>query len=724
MKKISNILVKYRYIIFSVILVIAIACLFLIGQIKITTDMTNYLSKDSNTYAGLEIINQEFDDGRSSILKVMFSDLSEDETNSIELDLGNIPNVANISIETKNEYTLFTLTIPHSADSSEATTIYNTVIENYENAQTGGDVTTNNKEIVSPLLIILAFAVIMVILFLMCQSFIEPFLFLVTISIAILINFGTNIIFPCISLITSSIAGLLQFSLSLDFALILSNRYRQEKLKNNTNNKIDIMKTAIGNSFATIFGSAFTTIISLLVLVFISFTIGLEMGIVLAKGILLSFICIFGILPTLLILFNKVIEKTKKKSLHFNMSKIGSFSFSARKIIPIIFIIIFALSFFLRGGMDIGLSQPIMDKVNKIFPNKNEIVLVYENQDENNIEAIITSLVNLQTGEFDYEIESINSYSTTIGTRLSTYEFAYYTGIDSNWVNGIYNQYFILNGTSTDDKIAMYDLINFIYQIGLNDLTFGGMVTEESGHQLFEQITIIKTEYDQIYENFVGDNYSRLVITSTLVTESTETFNFFSMLELSINSSFVGNYYLVGSSALAYELNDTIYNEINLITILTIIAIFLVVSITFKSIIIPIILICIVQCAIFLTMGILSLFSGNIYFLAILIVQALLMGAAIDYGILYISNYKENRRNYDIKTATQNSYNQSIHTILTSFLALCLATFIVGITSSDSATSQICISISIGSIFTTTLIIFALPPIVALLDKFIIKIKN
>ena len=171
---------------------------------------------------------------------------------------------------------------------------------------------------------------------------------------------------------------------------------------------------------------------------------------------------------------------------------------------------------------------------------------------------------------------------------------------------------------------------------------------------------------------------------------------------------------------MAYEMSKTFNNELDFITVLTMISIFVVVACTFKSIIVPIVLVLLIQCAIYVTMGIISLTGEPVYFIALLIVQSILMGATIDYAILYTSYYQENRKVFPKQRAIIESYNKSIHTILTSSSILIIVTLIVGHFASATA-AMICKTLSRGTICSTILILFLLPGVLAALDRFIIK---
>lgn len=171
---------------------------------------------------------------------------------------------------------------------------------------------------------------------------------------------------------------------------------------------------------------------------------------------------------------------------------------------------------------------------------------------------------------------------------------------------------------------------------------------------------------------------------------------------------------------MAYEMSKTFQSELNFITVLTMILIFIVVAFTFKSAIIPFILVLLIQCAVYMTMGILSFSGEGVYFIALLIVQSILMGATIDYAILYTSYYIEHRKSMNKEEAVINSYNKSINTILTSASILVIVTFIVGMFTSG-ITSKICRTLSAGTLCSELLILILLPAVLAAWDRFIIK---
>lgn len=216
-----------------------------------------------------------------------------------------------------------------------------------------------------------------------------------------------------------------------------------------------------------------------------------------------------------------------------------------------------------------------------------------------------------------------------------------------------------------------------------------------------------------------GEKYSRLIISTTLLNESEQTTSFFDSFTKELDSNLAGEYYLIGNSTMGYEMSQTFGNEMNRITLFTTIGIFIVVAIAFRSIIIPLILVLIIQGSVFATVSIIGMQGYSIHYLALLIVQSILMGATIDYGILFTTYYRENRTSIDSEHALIAAYNGSIHTILTSGLIMILVTGILSFAFPDPTVGQICQSISIGALCATILIVFILPGILAVFDKMV-----
>ncbi len=461
MRKITNFIVKGRYIFLALFVIMAIFSLHLMTKVNINEDIMEYLPKTSETKIGKDIMEEEFPKEDTSVLNVMFKNLTN--KNDTLKKLENIKGVSSVSYENtdeynKNKYTLYVLNVDDYADSKKASNVYNYVKDNFKPAGMSGSIYDENKPILQLWIVGLAIVCAMIILIIISDSYLEPWLYLISIGIAVFINKGTNIMFDSVSSITNSIVAILQLALSMDYSIMLSNRYKQEKKIHL--NKIEAMKEALYHSFKSISSSSVTTIVGLLALIFMSFTIGRDLGFVLAKGVLLSLISIFFCLPALLLMFDNLILKTQKKSPKFNLTKLGNYIYKTRYIQSILIIGIFIVSYLLKGNIAILYTGSEQDKVGAVFKPINQVAIVYNNKYEDFISSYCKKL------EKDKKIDQVLCYSNTINEEL-TYDklndkfkdLGQNTKIDDYLIKLIYYKYYNQN---EDNKMSLNDFISFI----------------------------------------------------------------------------------------------------------------------------------------------------------------------------------------------------------------------------------------------------------------------
>lgn len=886
MKKLAGFLVDKRNVVLAVFFILAVASGILMQKVNVNHDMTKYLPENSSMKKGMDIMEEQFGVEDSSLLKVMFRGLNQEQKESIYNELSDIKHVDSVDYEPEDEKynkdgnTLYVLNTKYDSYSDESAEVYHEVsdkyFDNYE-VYTSGDILTANVPSLPLWIIGLALLILMIVLFAMCESWLEPILFLITIAIAIVINMGTNVFLPSISDTTHSIVAILQLILSMDYSIILLNRYRQEK--QNNPEKSGAMKSALKNSFAAITSSSVTTFVGLLALVFMSFKIGTDMGVALSKGVMFSLICNFAVLPALLLLFDRPVDKLRKKALHFNMKKIGAFEYKFRHVISGLFIMLFIAVFFWKGTTETAFTLEASNEVDKVFTPDNTIVMLYENSDEAEIEDIANQLENnssvksvsgyvntlgkeytseelaeelknmVTDVEFDESMISIIYYdyykkgetveipldklmkfiqedvyknesfakkfdediteqiemltiftdkeeiekerssvelaglfgidsamidqlfamsgkstmniqsflnfitqnvltnpsmqeafdenqqsqlkmiteivnSAAEGKSYSASEFVeqfgtYFGDMDQSTVELLYLYYSAINYSDKEWKLSIAELFNYLTTDVMNDVRFAGYFDDSIRQELQD----MSVNLDEGVRQLKGNKYSRLIITVSLSEDSEETRAFIEELNSQCDK-LEGDYYLVGNSPMAFEMSQTFDGEMNKITLITAFAIFVTVVVTFRSFVVPLVLVLLIQCGVYATMGVIGLQGYSIYYLALLIVQSILMGAMIDYAILYTSYYREMRKKLGIKEAVNAAYNGSIQTIMTSALIVILVTGILGYTFADPTTNQIVRTISIGALCATFLIIFILPGILASMDKFIVKTEN
>ena len=239
------------------------------------------------------------------------------------------------------------------------------------------------------------------------------------------------------------------------------------------------------------------------------------------------------------------------------------------------------------------------------------------------------------------------------------------------------------------------------------------------GNDIIAQIEDAQEQMDEASDMLVGDNHSLMMINTILPDESAETTAFMELLEADCNEQLQGRYYFVGNSPMAFEMSKTFDAEMNRITILTALAIYVVILLTYRNFAIPLILVGTIQTAVYAIMTLMGMQGIAIYYLALIIVQSILMGSAVDYGILFTSYYREKRVEMAIKDALIASYNGSIHTFMTSGLILVVVTGLMGKFFPDPSMGEICSIISKGAFMSILLILFILPGVLAVCDKLV-----
>lgn len=830
MKKFAQLIVEKRLCIFIIYILIIAASIFGIFQTNVNYDMSKYLPDNSSTKKGMGIMSDEF--GDMSSITVMFHNLTEERQLEIKSELETIEHVKSVVYfqndenYQKDNYSKYMITISSDTYSKETSKVLEEIKRRYKNEEIyiSGAV-CDNELLVStledeiPFIALVAVVIIFTILFLLCDSWIEPFLFMACIGIAVIINMGTNALLPNVSFMTNAVGALLQLGLSMDYSIMLMNRYMQEKKENP--DPATAMKNALANAFGAITSSSVTTIVGLLALVFMSFKIGQDMGIVLAKGVFISLICIFTVLPGLAVKADRLICKTHKKSLDFNMSGIMKFVTKARFIFCVVIILIVGGAFVLKGNLDISYIKMFENEQQKaiedVFGAENQTVILYENDEST--ENILSYIKWLEAQE---DVVSVQDYSNTLGKEYTYQELSGAMGFDLEQAKMMYRMYEDNKNASDYEKITMYDFICFAAEEVAGNEMCSGYMSEEQLTNLInskKQLDEVKAQFDvgiqqsgmsdaeieqgkaifekemtdnelaevlelyvkdidmllklkrmmsvdventtltleqfmdfiidhimtnetfsavmtddmknqildgknQILDNkemMLGNKHNRMIITALYPVESAETFEFIGSIRHKAEEMIEGKVYFVGDSSMGYEMDKGFSKELNFVTILTIVAILIVVFLTFRSLISSSVLVVLIQSAVYITTALVCIQGINVNYIALILVQCILMGATIDYGILFLSNYREARISENRETAVITAMNRSIKTILTSSLILICSCLTVGIMMTQKIIAQTCSFIAYGAICSVIMVIFILPAVVLLLDRFVVK---
>lgn len=1179
MGRIFEKIVKHKIAVLAAAAVIAAVCAVLMTRVEVNTDMTKYLPDDSNMKQGVSLMAEEFPDMENqNTIRVMFTGIDEKQADDVYSQLEDIKYVSDVKYDeessdyVKDDKRLFVIVTPYDYESEEEEYIKAEVSSMFKDYDVAVKDDNANSSYIPVTALVIAIGFLVIIMLLMCASWLEPLLFLLTIGIAIVLNMGTNIFLDNVANITYAVAAILQLVLSMDYSIILSNRYRQEKPTSSGN--VDAMTKALKKAFSSICSSSLTTFVGLLCLVFMSFKIGFNLGIVLAKGVICSLLCVVTVLPGLLLIFDGAVAKTAKKAADVPTDRIAGFEYRHRKAIAAFLVVVFAGAAVLQNFTATTFTLDYEDPIADVFQKTDQLAILYSNDDENKIPEITDSLseneniknvqcyytelgreytaskmaekINEMSADAQLDEDTLKlmyymyydgsvspmtlsefadflddnisedgmfseyidddmkssvdelkkfSDSDTLQSDMTIQQLADFFGMSESDVKDLFVLYMMENGGSSDVKMTLNQFADFVVNDVASDKRYGNMisqsqtaqlrslqtlsdgssmkkkrtaascasvlgisrsqaelmmvymyandksyappavdigtfvsfmnkdvmnnpalssqVSEEQKQQLnmlavytdkdtvtrqldaaslaglsgmdetlvsqimmmngkssmslqelmsavstmqpenqeaaslnmiisaavsgaemkpeqMTQITgmdasdmrILYTYYDYLYgktkfrcsvyemvsyidasgmdttgqissakkiiyagvsgkkfsaaeiaaftgmkkseasslytlyeasagdvsgwkmspakfidfayetasgsyagmidssqadqlkaaktlidtavsgkefmpadiaelfgdysgmadENsiellylykgavndskswwkmsidqlfgflsddlvndkrftsyitddfrqqiedykdqiadgrsqLIGDDYSIMLIETTYPVEGDETFGFISWLD----GCFDGDHYLMGNSEMNYEMNEGFRHEMLMITLITALAIFLVVALTFRSALIPLILVLLVQCGVWLTVSYIGVSGNSIYYLAMLIVQCILMGATIDYAILYTSYYIENRKHLDIQESMKKAYRGSIHTILTSGLIICIVTLILSYTYGDPSVEQICRTISTGAMFAILLILFVLPAVLACLDKAVMR---
>ena len=718
----SQFLVSHRRILFFLMLAVGIGCGLLIPRVSVITDMTHYLPKTSPMKQGIDVLTAEFPDLEiDNTIRVMFTGLPEEEKRPMADALSGIEFVKSVAYYEKDPlcedgtHSLYTLRIPYDYSTPQMHSVRRALDTSFKN---GYDMiySVDDPSGASDLplwLIGLAVAFVVLILLIMSASWIEPVFFLFTIGIAIVINTGSAFFFGRISNASWSIGAILQLVLSMDYSVMLMSRYREEKKAAVHAGPEAAMACAIRDSFPAISSSSFTTIAGLLALAFMRFRIGADLGFMLAKGVLCSMICIYTVLPALILRFDSLIERTPKKIPKPKTTALALFQYRLRRPLLVLIAALFVLTLIIKGKTDITYTVSKKGKIDSVFPQQNTIILLYPTAGEEQAAKLAAAL------EQNPAVSKVNAWSTTLGKSFTTDDLnevlpSLASQMHLTVPEEAISLLFLSSGKTSMTPAEMLDTAGQL-------LKSNPLFVKLLGEKTISVLEDASSMMDDAERLLRGKNYSLMQISASLPGESEETFAFLETLGADAAASFSEPYDLIGNSPMALEMSETFHGELNFVTILTAVIIFLVVFFTFRRLAVPALLVPMIQTAVFLTMVIINLQGSGIYFLAILVVQGILMGATIDYAILYTSYYRELRASMDISDALKSAYDRSAGTILTTGSIMILVTFVLGYAFSNPAIRQICHTISTGALCAVCLILFVLPGALAALDSFVLR---
>lgn len=471
----------------------AIICGILIPRVNVNSDMTKYLPNDSRMREGLEIITNDFSAAQlqNADVKAMFPDVRSDEREVLMSQLKAIPDVYGVTynVSADSAYTLFNMAVPKSVDQKA---LGKSICERY-----GDDVIveTSQDGATPPFSVIVISAIfIFAVLFFMAQSWLDPLLILLATGIAVVLNVGTNFFMPSVSITTNYIAPILQLVLSLDYSIVLLNRYRQELNSGVERTLSQTINTAIVRAIPSIISSAMTTVVGLLMLLLMRLKIGMDMGIVLAKGVLCSLVCTFTVLPSMLLLFHKAMQKSTKRVFVLPTDKIGWFVTHHKVTLVIFIVLLFGSSYYFSRQTDITFSTNGKSLISEVFPRLNPMLVVYDTKDEPGIMQLADSMKDEES------VLSIVSYPTLLKSQYTASELTthikcltvdmadYMPSLDNNMSlltpELMQVVYYLHSGSGDTLTLPFPEVMRFIKDDCLNNPLFAGVIDNRMRSQI------------------------------------------------------------------------------------------------------------------------------------------------------------------------------------------------------------------------------------------------
>lgn len=735
MEKIAQFIVDKRHLFFLLYTAALIFCLFSMNWKSVETDVTVYLNENSETRQGITTMNEHF--AMFSSARVMVSNVTFDEATTLYQEIAKVEGVTMVDFSNtpecyKDANALMSVTFD-GTDLQERTM---TALANIKAILRGYDFVVDTTvgydqiaELNQQMMEIMGYAVVVIVVALTLTStaYMEIPVLGLTFGAAILLGLGTNFMLGTISFISDSVAMLLQLAMGIDYAIILAHRFSAERELYPAR---EACIKALSKAIPEISASSLTTIGGLLALSFMDFGIGMDLAVVLIKGVLLLLLSVFTLMPGLLMLFSPLIDKTKHKKLLPDVSFIGKICVKLRWVIAPLFTLSLLAAFILSNACPFTYSinssrldnmdarQTAYFKINDTFGTSNMVAILVPTGD---YEAEAKILAELE------ECEGVKSTMGLANTQLvdgilltdslNAREFSEALGIDYELVEVLYTMYAMEDSqvgrlVSMDNyRIPVFDLVCYLKDM-IDD---SGLELEGEMGEMLSMLSML----DMAKEQLQTEQYSRMVAYLDLPEESEETYAFLEKIHTIADKYYDQPVYAIGNSTSCRDLGSTFARDNLLIAILSIVFVIAVLLFTFKSAGLPVLLVIIIQGSIWINFSFPTLQQEPLYFLGYLIVQAIQMGANIDYAIVISSHFNEQKRKLPVKEAICVAVNNAFPTVLTSGSIMACMGFLLGAISTAPVNAIMGQCIGRGTVISMLLVLFVLPCMLVIANRII-----
>lgn len=672
---------KHPKIVIAIALALIVPAIIGFIMTRVNYDIMSYLPDSVESVQGEEILDKTFNNASMSIIVVEKSDARyvaalKDEIEKMDAVSSVIwvNSLADISIpqdvlpdalkdifySKSSDSTMMLVQYKYAGSSAETMqTIKNIKTLLSKNAFISGvsAIVEDTKELSdkeAPIYIVLAIVVALVAMSFMMESWLQPFIVLAALGIAIIYNMGTNVFKGEISFITQSIAAILQLGVTMDYSVFLIDRYNEEKLK--TPMREEAMANAVTKSFTALMGSSLTTIFGFLALCFMTFTLGLDIGLVMAKGVVLGILTVVLILPELVLIFEDTMNKYKHKSFLPHFEKLNNFVFKYKAVFAVLFVLLLIPAYLLQSkvdlyyNMDKALPQNLIS-IQGLYKMKNEFQMA-----STQFVIIDDSIDSGKLTKLENEIENLDGVSTVL-----SYNKVIGPAIPEDIVPDK-----ILDICKKDGKQLM--MVNSVYESASDEL-----------NSQIDKMTAIVKAYDP-------------------------------------------NAIVTGEGAITKDMIVTTNRDFNVTAMLSLIAIFILLAVTFKSISLPVLLILSIELAIWINLSISKILGAEVSFVGPTVINCIQLGATVDYAVLLTTRFREELHSgLDKKEAILKAANAAERSVFQSAVVFFVATFAVYLVCNISIVKGICSLLARGSVISAASIVFFLMPLLYIFEGLISK---
>lgn len=731
--RIATVIVDKRNLIFLIVLISLVFSLFSRNWIQVENTLSEFLPDSSESLQGLDVMAEEFTTYGTA--QVMVANITLNEAKELSSRLSEIKGVQSLVFDESKEHyhnvsALYTVTFDYSETDDQCLNVLNelekalTTYDYYISTGLGNAIAETIDAEVSIIMIYVAIIVIAVLIF-TSQTWAEIPVLLLTFICAMILNQGTQFLLGKISFVSNSVTSILQLALSLDYAVILCNRFKEERellpLR-------EAVIAALSKGIPEIGASSLTTIGGLIAMMFMKFKIGPDMAICLIKAILYALLSVFVLMPGLLMLFGSLMEKTKHRSFVPKISFVGTFAYRSRYIVPPLFLIVIAVAFYFSNHCpyvygygeiktpQLNETQIAENMINENFGTTNFVALVVPKDDYATEKNLLAELDTYE--EVDYSmglsnVEALDGYM--LADRLTPRQFAELADLDYELAQVVYAAYAAQNGEYGEivSSLSTYRVPLINIMLFVCEQIDAGLVQLDP-----EQMEILKEAQTQMLsakKQLQGENFNRMLIYLNLPEGGNETYDFLDTIRSLARKYYPeGDIYVVGDSSVEQDFQLSFATDNLVVTFVSMLIVLVVLLFTFKSAGMPILLILVIEGAIWINFSIPVFTATPLFFMSYLVVSSIQMGANIDYAIVIASRYQELKHDMNREKAIIETMNFAFPTIVTSGTILAVAGILIGQMTSEAAIVGIGQSLGRGTIISMLIVMFILPQILLL----------